>query len=232
MPALLGSIYLGLLTVVCAVPLGVGAALFLEEYKRTNWFFYVLQTNINNLAGIPSIVYGIFGAFIFVELIFKPLANIHTGIEARNTLSGGFTLGLLTLPVVIVSAQEAIRAVPQSLRHGALALGATHWQVIWHLVLPNALPGILTGTILALSRALGEAAPLVFFGAQLYKSNAPGLFTDFTALPMQVFSWASYPDRLWLDAAAMASLVLLCTVLALNAVAIFIRNRAVGSTRW
>jgi phosphate transport system permease protein len=232
MPALLGSIYLGLITVICAVPLGVGAAIFLEEYKRTHWYFYVLQTNINNLAGIPSIVYGIFGAFVFVELVFKPLASVHSGLEARNALGGGLTLALLTLPVVIVSAQEAIRAVPQSLRHGALALGATHWQVIRHIVLPNALPGILTGTILALSRALGEAAPLVFFGALLYKTNAPSLFSDFTVLPMQIFGWTSYPDKLWLDNAAMASLVLLITVLLLNAVAIYLRNRAVKRTRW
>jgi phosphate transport system permease protein len=232
MPALLGSIYLGLITVLCAVPLGVGAALFLEEYKRSNWFFYVLQTNINNLAGIPSIVYGIFGAFVFVELIFKPLALVHGGIEGRNTLGGGLTLGLLTLPVVIVSAQEAIRAVPQSLRHGALALGATRWQVIRGVVLPNALPGILTGTILALSRALGEAAPLVFFGALLYKTDAPSLFSDFTVLPMQIFGWTSKPDPIWLDNAAMASLVLLFTVLCLNGVSIYVRNRAARNTQW
>ncbi len=230
MPALLGSIYLGLITIIAAVPLGVGAAIYLEEYKSKGWLPYLVQTNINNLAGIPSVVFGIFGAFLFVELIFKPLNNPH--IEYRNLLGGGLTLALLTLPVVIVSAQEAIRAVPQSIRHGALALGATHWQVIWRLVLPNSLAGILTGTILALSRAIGEAAPLVFFGALLYKTDPPGLFTDFTVLPMQIFGWTSKPELLWRDNAGMASLVLLVTLLLLNAVAIVVRQRAQRHTRY
>jgi phosphate transport system permease protein len=150
------------------------------------------------------------------------------------------TLGLLTLPVVIVSAQEAIRAVPSSIRHGAYALGATQWQVIWHQVLPLARPGILTGTILAVSRAIGEAAPLVLFGALLFVNQDPSLFSRFTILPMQIFGWADRPDisvdgqsvEIWRYNAAMASVVLLVTLLALNAVAIFLRNRAQRRTRW
>lgn len=234
MPAVLGSIYLALIVVIAAVPLGVGAAVYLEEYRSRGWLPNLIQTNINNLAGIPSVVYGIFGTFVFVELIFKPLKAAEYNLEARNVLGGGLTLALLTLPVVIVSAQEAIRAVPVSIRHGALALGASRWQVVAHHVLPNALPGILTGTILAMSRAIGEAAPLVFFGALLYKADPPTLFSDFTVLPMQIFGWTSREE---LDPdfrlnAAMASLVLMVTLLALNAVAIFLRQRGQASMKW
>jgi phosphate transport system permease protein len=225
-PALLGSLLLALITIVCAVPLGVGAAVYLEEYKSTGWLARIIQVNINNLSGVPSVVYGILGAYAFVELIFKPLANVHPDIAARNLLGGGLTLALLTLPIVIVASQEAIRAVPVSLRHAALALGATRWQVVWHHVLPGASPGILTGVILALARALGEAAPLILFGANLFVNQNPTLFSRFTVLPLQIFGWTDRPQDAWRYNAAMASVVLLVLLLALNATAIYIRYRA------
>jgi len=230
LPALMGSILLGAITLIFAVPLGVGAALYLEEYAARSRLAKVIQINISNLAGVPSVVFGLLGAFVFVELIFKPMAR-H-GIEARNVLGGGLTLALLTLPVIIVSAQEAIRAVPISIRHGAYALGASRWQTTWTLVLPGAMPGILTGTILALARALGEAAPLVLFGALLHVSQTPTLFSRFTVMPMQIFGWADDPDRVWEFNAALASVLLLLTLLALNAVAIYLRQRTVKRARW
>jgi phosphate transport system permease protein len=230
LPALLGSIWLGIITVIFAVPLGVGAAVYLEEYSKRNWLAKVIQVNISNLAGVPSIVFGILGAFLFVELIFKPMES--PVIAARNVLGGGMTLALLTLPVVIVAAQEAIRAVPVSIRHGAYALGATHWQVTRDLVLPSAMPGILTGTILAMSRAIGEAAPLIFFGALLFVNQNPTLFSRFTILPMQIFGWADKPEEAWRYNAAVASVVLLLTLLALNGVAIYLRQRGQRKMKW
>ena len=248
-PALLGSIFVGLIAMFMAVPLGIGAAVYLEEYQQKSWMGKIIQINIRNLAGIPSVVYGILGAYLFVELFFKHLegelftpvlmqwllgkdtadwlmhAVIGNGIAARNVLGGGLTLGLLTLPIVIISSQEAIRAVPASIRHASLALGATRWQTIWHHVLPSASPGILTGVILALSRALGEAAPLVLFGALLFVNHNPALLSRFTVLPMQIFGWVDRPAEGWRYNAALASLVLILTVLVLNATAIVIRNR-------
>lgn len=229
-PALLGSIALALITVVCAVPLGVGAAIYLEEYRQSGWLARIIQVNINNLAGVPSVMYSILGAFIFVDLIFRPMER--QGLAPRNLLGGGLTLALLTLPVMIVSSQEAIRAVPVSLRQAALALGATRWQTIWRVVLPASLPGILTGTILALSRTLGEAAPLVMFGALLYVDQDPSLFSRFTVLPMQIFNWSSRPELEWRYNAAVAILVLVATLLALNATAIYLRQRLRRRIRW
>jgi phosphate ABC transporter permease subunit PstA len=239
--ALLGSLWLAGITLLFAVPVGVGAALYLEEYKGNNWLGRLIQVNINNLAGIPSVVYGILGAFVFVEMIFKPLELRYPDtIAARNLLGGGLTLGLLTLPVVIVSAQEAIRAVPSSLRHGAYALGATKWQSIWTVVLPMARPGIFTGAILSVSRAIGEAAPLIMFGALLYINQDPSLFGRFTAMPLQIFDWAGRATEtvdgqsveIWKYNAAMASVLLLVCLLTLNAVAIYLRNRAQKGTRY
>jgi phosphate transport system permease protein len=235
-PALLGSLWIAAITILFAVPVGVGAALYLEEYRRNNWLGQIIQVNINNLAGIPSVVYGILGGFVFVELIFKPLATWHPGIAPRNVLGGGLTLGLLTLPVIIVSAQESIRAVPRSIREGAYALGATRWQVTWHQVLPMAKPGILTGTILALSRAIGEAAPLVLFGALQFVDQQPSLLSRFTVLPLQIFGWSDRPPievpgyaepvNVGHSIAALASVLLLVVLLSLNALAIYLRNRA------
>ncbi|PNE24011.1 phosphate ABC transporter, permease protein PstA, partial [Tannerella sp. oral taxon 808] len=207
MPALMGSILLGLITLACAVPLGVGAAIYLEEYRSASRLARFIQLNINNLAGVPSIVYGVLGTYVFVELIFKPLES--DTIAARNVIGGGMTLAMLTLPVIIIAAQEAIRTVPSSLRHAAFALGATRWQVIRNVVLPAGMPGIMTGIILAMSRALGEAAPLVFFGALLFVNHDPTLFSRFTILPMQIFGWASRPQEVFLYNAALASAVLL-----------------------
>jgi phosphate transport system permease protein len=222
-PALVGSILLGLITLAVAVPLGVGAAIYLEEYKQTSWLASIIQVNINNLAGVPSIMFGILATFVFIDLLFH---------GSRNLLGGGLTLGLLTLPVIIVSTQEAIRAVPVSLRHASIALGATRWQTIWRVVLPSSLPGILTGSILALSRALGEAAPLVFFGALLFQDASPSLFGRFTVLPMQIFNWTQRAGQGYHHAAAVASGVLLVTLLMLNGVAIYLRQRAQRHTRW
>lgn len=258
--ALLGSLWVAGITVLFAVPVGVGAALYLEEYRTAGWLGNLIQININNLAGVPSVVYGILGGWVFVT-IFSAIENNQSqlvqalaeesaatlslwdriclllpAVSSRNVLGGGLTLGLLTLPVVIVSAQEAIRAVPSSIRHGAYALGATQWQTIWHNVLPMARPGILTGTILSLSRAIGEAAPLVLFGALLFVDQNPGPFTRFTVLPMQVFSWAERPAEggieIWRYNAAMAILVLLVVLMAMNAIAIILRNRAQKRMRY
>jgi phosphate transport system permease protein len=229
-PALLGSLFLVIITVLFAVPLGVGAAIYLEEYRASSPLARVIQVNINNLAGVPSVLYGILGAFVFVELIFKPLES--GTIAARNVLGGGMTLALLTLPVIIVSAQEAIRAVPVSLRHAALALGATRWQTVWKVVLPSALPGTLTGIILAMCRALGEAAPLVMFGALLYVNQDPGLFNRFTVMPLQIFNWSDRPADAWRYNAALASAVLVITLLLLNGAAIYLRQRAQRHMKW
>lgn len=240
-PALFGSLWLAFITILFAVPIGTGAALYLEEYKHSGGLGYWIQVNINNLAGVPSIVFGIMGAFVFVELVFKPLHRFHEGISVRNLLGGGLTLGLLTLPVIIVSAQEAIRAVPNSIRQGAYALGATHWQVIRHQVLPLARPGIMTGTILAVSRAIGEAAPLILFGATTFIAYSPNPFSDFTVLPIQIYNWAERPDKPiingrviepWNYNMALASLVLLFMLIALNALAIYLRNRGQKNVRW
>lgn len=239
--ALLGSLWMGLITVLFAVPIGVGAAIYLEEYRSNSWLSRLIQLNINNLAGVPSVVYGILGAFVFVGLVFQPLHRANSAIAARNVLGGGLTLGLLTLPIVIVAAQEAIRAVPSSVRHGAIALGATRWQTTWRTVLPMSFPGILTGTILALSRAIGEAAPLLLFGAIMFIDEQPSLFSRFTVLPMQIFGWARRPPtalgggesiEAWRNNAAMASVVLLVTLLAMNALAIYLRNRAHKQSRY
>jgi phosphate transport system permease protein len=250
LPALLGSIYLGVITMVCAIPLGVGAAIYLEEYRAAGWLNRIIQVNINNLAAVPSVFYGIMGAFIFVELIFKNLQGqvwtpsflswvlgaeraegimhliLGRSVAARNLLGGGLTLAMLTLPVVIVAAQEALRAVPVSLRHAALALGATKWQSIWHVVLPQARSGILTGVILALSRAIGEAAPLVMFGALTLVTYNPALLTPFTVMPLQIFNWADRPSELWRYNAGLASVVLIMVLLMLNAAAIYLRQRS------
>ncbi len=219
--ALLSSLLLGLITIVAAIPLGVATAIYLEEYRSQTWFGNILQLNINNLAGVPSILYAILGAYVFVELIFKQFES--PAIAARNTLGGGLTLALLVLPIVIVSTQEAIRAVPISLRHASLALGATRLQTIWRIVIPSSLPGILTGMILALSRAMGEAAPLVLFGAALYINFTPTILSRFTALPMQIYTWSDDPDPAFHYNAALASAILIFMLLGLNSVAIFYR---------
>lgn len=230
--AVLGSFWVILITVIVAFPLGVGAAIYLEEYAADTWFHRLIQANIYNLAGVPSIIYGMLGLAIFVRSLepltsgtFFGLADPTTA-NGRTVLSAGLTLALLVLPLLIINAQEALRAVPNSLREAAFALGATPWQTIWHHVLPQALPGILTGTILSISRALGETAPLVVVGASTFIVVDPsGPFSKFTTLPIQIYQWTSRPQDVFRHLAAAAILVLLVLLLSLNATAILLRNR-------
>jgi phosphate transport system permease protein len=227
--ALIGSLQLILTTILIAFPMGVGAAIYLEEYtNKKSRLNQVLQTNIDNLAGVPSIVYGILGLAIFVRMLGPFTSGAVFGIPAdngRTILSAGLTMAMLVLPIIIVNAQEAIRAVPNSLRQASYGLGATRWQTIWHHVLPSAMSGILTGTILAISRAIGETAPLIVVGASTFISNDPsGPFSHFTALPIQIYNWTSRPQDQFRNIAAAAILVLLILLLSMNAVAILLRN--------
>jgi len=230
--AILGSTWLVAITILFAVPVGVGAAIYLEEYARPSRFKDFIQTNIYNLAGVPSIVYGMLGLAILVRAL-EPVtsgalftAGVAPSENGRTLLAAGLTLGLLTLPVVIISAQEALRAVPTSLRQAAMGIGATKWQTVRSQVLPVALPGILTGTILAVARAIGETAPLILVGAASFITVDPsGPFSKFTALPIQIFQWTSYPQEEFHSIAAAASLALLVLLLVLNAAAVLLRNR-------
>ena len=231
--ALLGSLWVIAITIGFSVPLGIGAAIYLEEFSSRNWFGRVIETNINNLAGVPSIIYGMLGLVIFV----RALAQITSGslfgavsadeASGRTILSAGLTLGLLILPVIIINGQEAIRAVPASLREAAYGVGCTRWQCVrWH-VLPMAVPGVLTGAILAVSRALGETAPLVVIGAATFISVDPtSLFAKFTVLPIQIYQWTARPQAEFRNIAAAAILVLLALLLAVNATAVLLRSRA------
>jgi phosphate transport system permease protein len=215
-PAILASLYIGALLILFTVPLGVGTAIYLEEYARKDrWYNRLLELNIQNLAGVPSIVYGILGLAFLVR-------GLNLG---RVLLAGALILTLLVLPTVIVAAREAIRAVPDSIRQGAFALGATKWQVVWRQVLPAAIPGIATGTILALSRAIGETAPLLLVGAVAFVSFNPSLFESFTALPILIFQWIVRPQAEFKELAAAAIILLLVMLLGLNALAIWLRNR-------
>ncbi len=215
-PALLATVYLGLLLLAMVVPVGVAAAVYLEEYvRRERWYSRLLEINIQNLAGVPSIVYGILGLAFIVR---------GAGL-GRVLLAGAIILTLLTLPTVIIAAREAIRAVPDSIRQAAYALGATRWQVVSRQVLPAALPGIATGTILALSRGLGETAPLLMIGALTYVAFDPTPLGPFTALPVQIYNWIRQPQPEFRLLAAAAILLLLAIVLSLNAVAMVVRNR-------
>lgn len=216
LPALAGSLWVLALTAAVSFPLGVGTAIWLEEYAPRNRMTRLIQVNISNLAGVPSIVYGILGLALFVRAFAL----------GRSVISGALTLSLLILPVIIIASQEAIRAVPNSIRMGALALGATRWQTIRHQVLPMAMPGILTGTILALSRAVGEAAPLLVVGAVAFVPFVPSSPTDaFTVLPIQIFNWISRPQQEFHRLAAAGIVVMLAVLVLLNGAAILLRNR-------
>ncbi len=213
---LFGTLWIMALTAAISIPLSVGAALYLEEYAPRNWVTRVIQVNIANLAGVPSIVYGILGLAVFVRWMSLD----------RSVLAGALTLSMLVLPVIILAAQEAIRAVPGSIRNAAYGLGATRWQVVRHHVLPMAAPGILTGTILALSRAVGETAPLIMVGAVAFIAFTPtGLGDPFTVLPLQVYDWIRRPQEEFRLLAAGAILVLLAILMTMNATAILLRNR-------
>ena len=212
-PALLGSIYVVGIAGLTSFVLGVAAAVYLEEYAQRSKVAQMARINIANLAGVPSIVYGLLGLEIFARMLTL----------GPSVLAGGFTLALLVLPIIIVAAGEAIRAVPSSLREGGFGLGATRWQVVRHLVLPQAFPGILTGVILAVSRAIGETAPLIVMGVA-YVSFAPNSpLSHFTALPIQIYEWVKRPQEGFHEAAAASIIVLLVVLLLMNGLAVFLR---------
>jgi phosphate transport system permease protein len=214
--ALMGSIWVIGLTAALALPIGVAAAIYLEEYGTRTRVARFIELNIANLAAVPSIIYGLLGLGLFVRLMGM----------GQSVLAGAATLALLALPVVILSTREALRTVPNTIREGSYALGATKWQTIWNQVLPMALPGVLTGLILALSRAIGETAPLITIGALTYIPFAPdSVWSKFTVLPIQIFNWVSRPQAEFHTNAAAAILVLLALLLSMNAVAIVVRDR-------
>jgi len=214
--ALAGSLFVISLTALIAIPLGVGAAIYLEEYGGRGRVSRLIEINIANLAGVPSIIYGLLGLGLFVRIM---------GME-RSVLAGASTLALLALPVIILATREALRAVPNTLREAAYALGATKWQTVWHQILPAAMPGILTGLILALSRSIGETAPLITIGALTYVPFAPNsIWSPFTVLPIQIFNWVSRPQAAFAENAAAGIVVLLGFLLMMNAFAIVLRDR-------
>lgn len=221
--ALMGSVWLVGLTALIAIPIGVGTAVYLEEYAPPSRWRLLVQMNIANLAGVPSIVYGILGLGLFVRAM---------QLE-RSVLAGALTLTLVVLPIVILAAQEALRAVPGTIRQASYALGATRWQTVWHQLLPAALPGIMTGVILALSRGLGEAAPLVAIGAAAYVRFVPGSLLDsFSALPLQIYHWTDQPQEEFHHVAAAGIIVLLAVLICMNAVAVYLRYHFGKKVRW
>lgn len=214
--AWVGTLYVMVLTAAIALPLGIGAAVYLEEFSRRNWFARLVELNISNLAGIPAIIYGLLGLQVFVRW----------SQMGESVLAGACTLAIMSLPVIIVASREALRAVPNPIREAALALGTTKWQTVRDHVLPLALPGILTGTILALSRAIGEAAPLVTIGALTFVAFLPKSPLDsFSVLPIQAYNWVSRPQPEFHRNAAAALIVLLALLLLMNSIAIYLRNR-------
>jgi len=210
-----GSLYLMILTGIIAVPLGVGAAIYFEKYAKKNWFNHLMEINIGTLAGVPSIIYGLLGLALFVRIMSLD----------RSLIAGALTLALLILPIIIISSREAIRNVPSFMQDGALALGATRSQVIKTIIIPLSFPGILTGIILALSRAIGETAPLIAIGALTYIAFLPeNILSPFTALPIQIFNWISRPQALFHQNAAAGIIVLISITLLLNMSAVFLRD--------
>ena len=214
--ALFGTLWIGGLTALFTFPIGTATAIYLEEYAPRNRLTQLIEVNISNLAGVPSIVYGLLGLAVFVFLLGM----------GRVIMAGALTLTLLVLPLLIVAGREAIRAVPDSYRQGSLALGATRWQTVRHVILPSAMPGILTGTILAMSRAIGEAAPLLAISGLVFVTFTPvHPFERFTVLPIQIFNWVSRPQPEWQHVAAAAIIILLLVLLSMNSVAILLRDR-------
>lgn len=243
-PALIGTVYICACCAVTAIPLGVGTAVLLEEFKPKNQWLKklhaIVQLNITNLAGVPSVVYGILGLTAFVSAFgltdgaSDPVFTLGTFDDwyylqlpfGRSVFAGGLTLMLVVLPIVIIASQEALRAVPDSLRHGAFGLGTTRWQMVSKITLPAALPGILTGSILAMSRAIGEAAPILIISGIVYIRFTPEhLMDDFTAMPLQIFDWASRPQEAFHHVAASGIIVLLAVLLTFNGISVFIRHR-------
>lgn len=258
-----GSMWLMIMTGLFSIPMGIGAAIYLEEYARNNVFTRFIRLNIANLAGVPSIVFGILGLTAFARMfdlfVDFPPRGIPLGIGvlkipipfSKSLLSGSLTLSLLILPIVIIASQEALRSVPQSIRHAAIGLGATKWQTIWHQVLPASLPGIMTGVILSLSRAIGETAPLIVVGAATYLRFNPGgmeRFTDYftkpqtlldvpssqyTVMPLQIYEWVSHqPNPDFKNVAAAAIVVLLVILLLMNGLAVYLRHRFSKRLDW
>ena len=215
-PALIGTFWLMLLIVPMVFVIGVGAAIYLEEYAPKNRITSFIEVNISNLAGVPSIVFGLLGLTIFVRVM--ELGN--------SIMAGALTLGLMSLPIVIVASQDALRSVKMELRHASLALGASKWQTTFNVVLPSAIPGIITGIILAVSRAIGETAPLIMVGAATFISTTPSsVFSDFTALPIQIYNWTSRPQAEFQNLAAAGIIVLMTMLIIMNSAAIYIRNK-------
>ncbi len=222
-PAWVGSAWILVLTVMLSLPIGIASGIYFEEYAKKNKFTYILEINIANLAGVPSIIYGLLGLEIFSR-IFGWGASL---------LTGAFTLLLLILPIIIVATRESLKAVPQSLRDASFALGATKWQTIWLQILPSSMGGILTGAILALSRAVGETAPLIVIGALAYVPFIPtSPMDEFTVLPMQIYSWTSRPQHEFLINAAAAIIVLLLITFIMNGIAIYLRNKWQKKVQW
>lgn len=216
---LIGTIWLLIITAIAAFPIGVGAAIFLEEFSEDNAFARIIEVNIGNLAAVPSIIYGLLGLMVFVRILL-PITG------GRTVFSAGLTLALLILPVIIVASREALRAVPSSIRQAGMALGATRWQTVREHVLPQAFPGILTGTILALSRAVGETAPLIVIGAQTFVPYTPRFREGgFSALPIQIYNWVGRPQADFHTNAAAGIIVLMIVLLVMNSAAIYLRNR-------
>ena len=220
--AILGSAFVIAVTAILAIPLGIAAGVYLEEFADARrWYNKLIEVNISNLAAVPAIIYGMLTAGFALAI----------GMERRVVLAGGIALALLILPVVIIATRESIRSVPREIRHGSLALGATPLQTVWRQTLPGAIPGIATGSILALSRALGEAAPLLLLGGLVFVNYDPnGLMSGFTTLPIQIFNWASQPQRAFQEVASAAIILMLVLLLIMNALAIVIRNRY--QNRW
>lgn len=218
-----GTLWIMVTTAVAAIPIGVGAGIYLEEYNKKGWWSNFLEINISNLAGVPSIIYGLLGLEFFVRFL-------HMG---ESILAGSCTLALLIMPIVIVSTRESLKAVPKTLREASYALGASKWQTIWLQVLPASAGGIMTGIILALSRAIGETAPLIVVGALTYVPFTPkSVFDSFTVLPIQIFNWVSRPQAEFLVNAAAGIIVLLLITIVMNGTAVLLRNRWQKNVKW
>ncbi len=223
LPALMGTAWVLVLTAVIAIPLGIAAGIYLEEYGKQNRFASIVEVNIANLAGVPSIIYGLLGLEIFGRVL---------GLGG-SLLAGSATLALLVLPIIIVATREAIKAVPGSLREASFGLGASKWQTIWHQVLPASAGGIVTGVILALSRAVGETAPLIVIGALAYIDRVPKTpMDDFTVLPIQIFNWVSRPQKEFLVNAAAGIIILLAVTFIMNGIALYLRHRWQKKVKW
>lgn len=220
---LVGSIYMIFLTGLFALPLGVGAAIYLEAYAPKNWFSSLVELNIANLAAVPSIIYGLLGLELFVRMM---------GL-GRSLIAGALTMALLLQPVIIIVSREAIRSIPTSIWEASFALGATRWQTIRNQILPLAMPGIMTGTILSFSRAIGETAPLITMGALTYIAFLPdGIFSPFTVLPIQIFNWVSRPQKGFMVNAAAGIIILLIILILLNSLAVWLRNKFQRRLNW